>query len=474
MARPSPRRRFYLHTLGCKLNQTDTQAVASELRARGMVPAARPKEADFLVVNTCTVTGRADADGRRMLRRLAGLNPRARLVAMGCYASRDPRTLAAIPGVDLVSRGSAAAPVVAEAERTFAGELTVAAEPYHAAPGAGGRTRAMLKVQDGCNLTCSYCVLPRVRGRSRSVPVEELARSLKRLVEAGFAEVVLTGVNTGDYGRDLPGGERLVDLLRRLVAVPGLGRLRLNSLEPRTAEADLIHFLADCPRLAPHLQIPLQSGSDRILARMRRNYRRDFYIELVQRLARRIPDIGLGADVIAGFPGESEQDFADTVALVRDTPLAYLHVFSYSLRPGTDAAGFPEAVPPAVIKERATRLRELAVEKGARFRRRFIGRTLQAVTLADPGPGGTVRALTGNFIEVLLPAGSAPGNRLVAVRVLAADETGARGVLAAGGDTRTQSAGAMQRERVRRVRGPFDPGLPEAYPLVTGNNPPRR
>ncbi len=422
------RRTFYLHTLGCKLNQDDTASLAAALAARGMRPAACPEEADLLVVNTCTVTGRADADGRQALRRMARTNPRARLVAMGCYARRDPDALAALPGVDLVSGGSDPEPVVAAAAAAFPGDLTVASEPYHAAPTASGRTRATLKIQDGCNLACSYCIIPAVRGRSRSIPAAEVEASLRRLLDAGFVEIILTGVNSGDYGRDLPGHEDLLGLLRRLVRLPGLGRLRLNSLEPRTVTGDLIAFLADTQQVAPHLQIPLQSGSDRVLAQMRRNYRSGDYARLLERLHRRIPDMGLGADVIVGFPGETEEDFRATERLIEDSPLAYLHVFSYSPRPGTDAAGLPGSVPAAEIRSRSARLRSMAARKGEEFRRRFVGRTLTSLTLGATAQGGAIRALTGNFFEVALPVASAPLNRLVPVTVTWAGQEGAWGV----------------------------------------------
>jgi threonylcarbamoyladenosine tRNA methylthiotransferase MtaB len=423
-------RRYYLETLGCKLNRADTERLARELAGRGMQPAARPEDADLMVVNTCTVTGRADADGRQALRRLARSAPGAHLVAMGCYARRDPAALTALPGVSLVAQGADPAPVVEEARRAFPGELSRQIDPYHASPVGGGRTRALLKVQDGCNLTCSYCIIPSVRGRSRSLPVAELEDSLTRLVAAGFAEVVLTGVNTGDYGHDLPDGPDLLGLLRRLTRVSGLGRLRLNSLEPRTISKELVRFLADTEKVAPHLQVPLQSGSDRILQRMRRNYRSTMYREVLDSLAHSIPDIGLGADVIVGFPGESEADFAATETLVQESPLTYLHVFSYSQRPGTDAAGLDEVVPPVVTKARVAQLRSLAAAKGAAFRQRYVGRVLTAVTLEETGNGGDLRALTGNFFEVALPAGTVPGNRLVEVRVLSADASGARGVAA--------------------------------------------
>ena len=423
-------RRYYLETLGCKLNRADTERLARELAGRGMEPAGRAEDADLLVVNTCTVTGRADADGRQALRRLARTAPGARLVAMGCYARRDPAALTALPGVSLVAGGADPEPVVEEAQRAFPGALSRRIEPYHAAPVGGGRTRALLKVQDGCNLTCSYCIIPSVRGRSRSIPPGELEESLTRLVAAGFAEVVLTGVNTGDYGHDLADGPDLLGLLRRLTRVSGLGRLRLNSLEPRTITPDLVSFLADTEKVAPHLQVPLQSGSDDILQRMRRNYRSALYREVLESLARAIPDIGLGADVIVGFPGESETDFAATENLIKESPLSYLHVFSYSERPGTDAASLPESVAPVVTKARVARLRSLAAAKGAVFRQRYVGRVLTAVTLEEPGNHGDLRALTGNFFEVALPAGTVAGNRLVKVRVLSVDSTGARGVAA--------------------------------------------
>ena len=415
-------RHYYLETLGCKLNRADSERLARELADRGMRPAARPEDADLLVVNTCTVTGRADADGRQALRRLARRSPQARLVAMGCYASRDGAALQEIEGVGLVSAGADPMPVVEDALRTFPGELSVETQPYHGAPLGGGRTRALLKIQDGCNLTCSYCIIPSVRGRSRSLQPAELESSLTRLVQAGFAEVVLTGVNSGDYGRDLPENTNLLRLLQRLTAVPGLGRLRLNSLEPRTISDELVSFLADTDKVAQHLQVPLQSGSDRILRGMRRNYDSAYYLQVMERLVRRMPDIGLGADIIVGFPGEDDTDFAATEALVQAAPLAYLHVFSYSARPGTDAAGLGNPVPSTTIRQRVARLRALAASKGAAFRRRFVGRTLSAVTLEDAAHDGRIRSLTGNFFEVLLPAGSATGNRLMDVTVEAADE----------------------------------------------------
>jgi threonylcarbamoyladenosine tRNA methylthiotransferase MtaB len=413
-------RRFYLETLGCKLNQADTDAVAAALAARGMVPAGRPEEADLLVLNTCTVTAGADAAARQTLRRLARAAPGSPLIAMGCLARRAPEMLERLAGTSVrVSPGSDPAPILAAAEAAFGADLAAPALPVRAVPAARTRTRAWLKIQDGCDLACSYCIIPAVRGRSRSIPPAAIEAALRRLIEAGFAEIVLTGVNTGEYGADLSPSTSLAALLRRLVRLPGLGRVRLNSLEPRSITPEMIDLMAGGERLAPHLQIPLQSGSDAVLARMRRNYRRPAYERLLDRLAARVPGIGLGADVICGFPGETDHDHGQTMALVRDSPLSYLHVFSYSQRPGTAAARMGDAVLAPVVRERSAELRALALRKGESFRRGFVGRVLDAVILRR-GRDGEGRALTGNFIEVRVSDGVHGAGGLVPIRILQA------------------------------------------------------
>jgi threonylcarbamoyladenosine tRNA methylthiotransferase MtaB len=295
-------------------------------------------------------------------------------------------------------------------------------------PGAvdfGDRARAFLKVQDGCNLVCSYCVIPQARGPGRSVPPEEVENALGAIVRAGYSEVVLTGVNTGDYGRDLSPRVTLRGLLDRLLTCCGATRIRLNSLEPLTVTDEIVELLATEPRLAPHLQVPLQSGSDPVLRRMRRNYRRSTWLERVERLRSAVPDIGLGADVIVGFPGETDACFEETYRFIEASPLGYLHVFSWSPRPGTPAANMPDAPTPAVTRERSARLRGLGRRLSHRFRKRFEGRRLDAVVLGERRADGGLRALTGNFIEVTIEAGEAAGGELVAVDVLRAtpDET---------------------------------------------------
>ena len=414
---------FHIRTLGCKLNQFDSAAVEADLRSRGLLPAGILGDASVVVINTCTVTHRADADARRLFRRVRRENPGCLLVATGCLAERDPEALRAMPELDLVveraDRARLGDLVAVQAEDRFPGLLTAPGNAPSCVGGLsfGDRTRALLKVQEGCDLACSYCVIPEVRGPSVSVPPEHLEGQLRALIGAGYREVVLTGVNTGDYGKDHSPTLRLADLLRRLLKVKGLGRLRLNSLEPRTVTPEIIELLAGEERLAPHLQVPLQSGSDRVLRAMRRNYRTGFYLSLLEELRRRVPHVGLGADVIVGHPGEGEEEFEETMRLVDASPLNYLHVFSYSPRPGTDSPAHDEQVEPRVVKERSGRLRALGAELGYRFRRGFVGRTLEVLAFHDRREDGRLRALTGNFIEVGLEATDACRNRLMPVVV---------------------------------------------------------
>jgi threonylcarbamoyladenosine tRNA methylthiotransferase MtaB len=289
----------------------------------------------------------------------------------------------------------------------------------------GDRSRAFLKVQEGCRLACSYCVIPEVRGPSRSVRVDRVVAAARSLFEAGYREIVLTGVNVGDYGRDLDPRSSLVALLRRLLTACGPNRIRLNSLEPRTVTDEIIELMAREPRLAPHLQVPLQSGSDEILRRMRRNYGVDTYLDRLNRIRAAVPHAGLGADVIVGFPGEDDGRFRQTYELIASSPLNYLHVFPWSPRPGTAAADYPERVAPERVKERSRALRALGEQRSLRFRKGFVGRTLDAVVLGPRRSDGLLRALTGNFIEVALDPRSAARGDFVRARLLRAtpDET---------------------------------------------------
>lgn len=427
-------RTYRVHTLGCKLNQSDSAAIAGQLRARGFAPASENETPGVVIINTCTVTAASDREARRLMRRSRRDAPDCRIVVTGCYAERDRRALEATPGIDAIVGHSDRARVpeildklAEEAEPGSADDLPACREAEDL-PWAdfGERTRALLKIQDGCDLPCSYCIIPRVRGASRSVDPATLESALTRLAARGYAEIVLTGVNTGAYGRDLTPRASLDALLDRLVKVQGLGRLRLNSLEPRTVTAPIVARLAGDARLARHLQIPLQSGSDPVLRRMRRNYGTDDYRALLERLRAAVPEIGLGADVIAGFPGETDAAFEETCRYIEASPLNYLHVFSYSDRPGTAASAMDGHVPEPVAHERAARLRALGAARAAAFRRAMVGRTLPTLILRERLADGRQRGLTDNFLDVAIAAAPASIGTIVPATIVAAD--GARAV----------------------------------------------
>lgn len=412
---------FHTITLGCKLNRFDSAALEIELLARGLTPDESPDRAAVVIVNTCTVTAKADAEARRIVRRVRRTNPMCRLLVTGCYAERDPRALR-FDGVDRVleHRGG---PRWHEVLDDLGLPPRVAGD---GPPGAcssplglrfGDRARALLKIQEGCDLRCSFCVIPAIRGPSRSVPPEEIESALASLLVDGYREVVLTGTNIGAHGRDLRPRGDLTGLLRRLLGVTGPNRLRLTSLEPLTVTDGILSALADEPRLAPHLHVPLQSGSERILRRMRRNYRGADYLDRLRAARKRVPHAALGADVLVGFPGETDDDFQQTFDLIARSPIDYLHVFAWSPRPGTDASAMPDRCAPATVRRRSAMLRELGGRLSLRFRRRFLGETLDAVLLGPGLSGETCRALTGNYIEVKVDARDVVARHPVRVRI---------------------------------------------------------
>ncbi|MBP7149551.1 MAG: MiaB/RimO family radical SAM methylthiotransferase [Acidobacteria bacterium] len=417
---------YYVVTLGCKLNQFDSARAEGILRGGEYVATDDPARADVILLNTCTVTARADAEGRRLARQLRRLNPAARIVATGCYAERDPEALRRLGVVDAV---------VGLRDRARLPEALLGDDECVTAPASlffGDRARAFLRVQEGCDLACSYCVIPQVRGPSRSVGAAEIVAQAADLARCGVREIGLTGVNVGAWGHDLEPRRDLAALLREMLAADPGPRIRLNSLEPRTVGAPLVELLAREPgRLAPHVQVPLQSGSDHVLGRMSRNYRTRFYAELVERLVARVPDICVGADVIAGFPGETEDDHRATLAFVGSLPLAYLHVFSYSPRPGTRAAAFGAPVPAPEARRRTAELRAVGARLRRAFRERMLGRRLDALVLHAQSGDGWARTLTGNYIEVLVPR--APAGEIVPVRLAAVEDDGetVRGEVAA-------------------------------------------
>jgi threonylcarbamoyladenosine tRNA methylthiotransferase MtaB len=412
--------RFWIKNFGCRASQADGAAIEAGLTARGFTSAQDASEAGLIVLNTCTVTATADDEVRQTVRRMHRRHPDARIVVTGCYAQRAPQELAALEGVALVVGNSHKTQIPDLVSRAdYHGEISMGEiavgdifeqRDFLSAPvndAAGERTRPNLKIQDGCNNRCSFCIIPFVRGRSRSAPPEQVIAEV-RLLASKYREVVLSGINLGRWGRDFSGRVRLADLIRRLLAETEVERLRLSSVEPMDFSDELLDLMAASPRIAKHVHAPLQSGSDTVLRRMHRKYRPRHYADRIAQARARMPQCAVGADVMTGFPGESDREFEESRAFIESLPFTYLHVFTYSERPGTPAAE-SEQVPMEVRKARTHTLRELAARKNCEFRRSMIGETLSVVTLEDG-------ALSDNYLKVKLAAPRA-ANLILDVRI---------------------------------------------------------
>lgn len=362
--------------------------------------------ADLVVLNSCTVTSAADEDLRHTVRRVHRENPDARILVTGCYAQRAPEEIAALPGVEWVVGNSDKTHIpdlVADELGHFHGQIHVhdifAQHEFLSAPvedAAGDRARPNLKIQDGCNNRCSFCVIPFVRGRSRSMPADQVIEQVRGLAQ-NYREIVLSGVNLGRWGREPGSTLRLAGLVKRMLDETPVERLRLSSVEPMDFSDELLGLMAESSRIADHVHAPLQSGSDGVLRRMHRKYRPRHYADRVQKARAWMPDAAVGADVMVGFPGETEAEFEETFQFIDSLPFTYLHVFTYSARPGTPAAMAPGQIPMPVRKERNRRLRELAERKNLAFRKRFHGKSLSVVTL-----GQGKMALSSNYLKVEL------------------------------------------------------------------------
>lgn len=419
---PASPRSFAVTGLGCKVAQYDAEAIACELEQRGLVRLADPEGADILLVNTCTVTTRADYQARQLVRKLVREHPRARVVVTGCYAERDRAALEEIEGVDLVviRRQVDRLGALLDGAEASAGPSPTAGERAlftRALSRFGDRSRPFIKIQDGCDERCSYCIVPIVRGPSRSQPPADVVRQLEQLADEGFGEVVLSGVHLGRWGEDLDCGAGC-DLTGLLERLRGLGlplRYRLSSIEPLEFTDRLIETIAGFDAVARHFHLPLQSGADAVLRAMNRPYTASQYAERVEAVLAALPDAGIGADVIAGFPGEREQDYEQTLALVDDLGLAYLHVFPFSPRPGTVAEGMPGRPHGDVVRERSRRLRERSAVKRRVFAERFVGTSRQVVVLSVDEAENRALGLTDNYLQVVFPAGDVQRRNLVEV-----------------------------------------------------------
>jgi threonylcarbamoyladenosine tRNA methylthiotransferase MtaB len=379
--------RFLIRNFGCRATQADGSELATELARHGCHATESPAEADLVILNTCTVTAAADEDVRREVRRVRRQNPAARILVTGCYAQRVPEEAARLPGVSWVvgNPGKMRIPEIVGIQADGAPGSTIQE-----------RTRPNLKIQDGCNNLCTFCIIPSVRGRSASTPPDRVVEQVRELA-GRYREVVLSGVNLGRWGREPAIRMRLASLLGRLLAETEIERLRLSSVEPMDLTDDLLGLMASTPRIAKHIHAPLQSGSDAVLRRMRRWYRARHYADRIRKAREWMPEAAIGADVMVGFPGETEAEFDQTRAFIEALPFTYLHVFTYSERPGTPAAEMPDPVPIRERKRRNRVLREIAAAKNLEFRRSLAGKRLSAVTIED---GAT--ALTTNYLKVRL------------------------------------------------------------------------
>jgi threonylcarbamoyladenosine tRNA methylthiotransferase MtaB len=453
---------FYVENFGCRATQADGAAIERQLRDRGLDRAPVSTQAEIVVLNTCTVTASADQDARAAIRRIRRENPRCQILVTGCYAQRAPEELAALPGVNWVvgnshkhqlaeiavsrrdpeNREPQRAPSAAEGEEGFVPlsaltpqgqSLKLEAENQEpraespifvsdifahtellAAPvfdAANERTRPNLKVQDGCDNRCSFCVIPYVRGQSRSLKLQQVLCEVNGLVDAGYREVVISGINLGRWGRDFRPSQRFEHLVCTILGRTSVEKLRISSVEPMDWSDELIGLVASSPRIAKHAHVPMQSGSDAVLRRMHRKYRPWHYREKIEKIRAAMSTAAIGADVMVGFPGETDAEFEETRRMIEELPFTYLHVFTYSSRPGTPAAQMPKQVPVRVARERNRVLRELAAEKKLEFMRWFVGKRVEAITLNTCGTGTPARdgfggpytdALTDNYLKLRL------------------------------------------------------------------------
>jgi threonylcarbamoyladenosine tRNA methylthiotransferase MtaB len=396
--------RIAFTTLGCKINQYETDVIRKDLQSKGNTIVPFDEEADVYVINTCSVTAKSDYQCRQIIRSAVKRGQGARVVVTGCYAETRPKELVAIPGVGLVigNHDKSRLPdlIMGGATGVDTAKTRTGAESTNS-PVLPGRTRGFLKIQDGCDNRCTYCIVPMARGRSRSTVPERVIDEFERLVRSGCPEVVLSGIHIGSYGMDLDPVSSLTNLISTLISRRNHTRIRLSSIEPNEITPEMITFFGN--ELCRHLHIPLQSGDDGILSAMKRHYTSGFYLELLERIAGEVPGIALGADIMVGFPGEGEREFQNTLNLVEQSPLTHLHVFSYSPRPGTPAALMKPQVSEHVKKERSEELRELGRRKNLDFRKRGLGSAVKVVVEGKrDGESGFLTGITDNYVRVII------------------------------------------------------------------------
>lgn len=423
------------HTLGCKLNYAETASIERQFVDRGFTIVQFNEHSDVCVVNTCSVTGRADRECRQLIRRALRTSPDAFVAVIGCYAQLQPEEIASIDGVDVVLGASEKFDLFTYAEsfqkfdapKIFVSPIGNAADfgPAYSG-GVDDRTRAFLKVQDGCDFNCSFCTIPLARGKSRSQSLDDCLLQAKHLIDSGYKEIVLTGVNVGDYGEH--DDESLISLLRRLEAIEGLERIRVSSIEPNLLSRELLDFWIESKKVCNHFHLPLQSGSDGILRRMRRRYSTSEYRDLVYSIRERCPEAGIGVDIIVGFPGETEAQFKKTYDFLHELPASYLHVFTYSERPNTPSLELSGRIEPRIRHRHSNMLRILGQQKKQSFYRSQIG-TSHSVLIESSIEDNMLSGYTENYVRAFVPYNPSLENAIVRVRLTERSDEGCLGIL---------------------------------------------
>ena len=415
------KRRVSFHTLGCKLNFSESSTLARQFEEGGFERVGANEEADICVINSCSVTEHADKKCRNIIRKLHRRNPSAIIAVTGCYAQLKPYEIAKIDGVDIVlgnnDKGDLYKRVVELSTRGNAQVYSCDCEQitrFFAAFSSGDRTRSFLKVQDGCDYKCAYCTIHYARGSSRNMPIAELVAEAEKVAATGLKEIVITGVNTGDFGRTT--GEKFIDLLRALNEVEGIERYRISSIEPNLITDEIIEFCAASPKFQHHFHIPLQSGSDRILGLMRRRYTSAKFADRIEKIRKLMPDAFIGIDVITGFPGETEENFQETYDLLARLKPSFLHIFPFSERPGTPAVDMPDKVPSYISTQRVARLEELCDALHYDFCAQGVGKEMY-VLFESTMRGGMMYGYTGNYIRVKAPYRKELINRISRVKL---------------------------------------------------------
>ena len=421
-------KRVSFHTLGCKLNFSESSTLAREFERGGYLRVEPSEATDVAVINSCSVTEHADKKCRNIIRKIHRRNPNAIIAVTGCYAQLKPEDIAKIEGVNIVlgnnDKGDLYRRVEELRETTNTEVYSCSVEEmtrFFAAYSSGDRTRSFLKVQDGCDYKCAYCTIHYARGHSRNIPIADIVAEAREIVAAGQKEIVITGINTGDFGRAT--GEKFIDLLRALDEVEGVERYRISSIEPNLITDEIIELCAKSSKFVPHFHIPLQSGSTHILGLMRRRYTADRYRERIAKIREMMPDAFLGVDVIVGFPGEGEEEFMETYRLLEEVGASFLHIFPFSERPGTPAVDMPNKVQPRISTERVQRLEALSSRLHKAFAERYLG-SEREVLFESTDRNGLMYGYTDNYLRVSAPYDTALINNICRVRLVAFDEEG--------------------------------------------------